>query len=106
MSIAINLIWVYQIIFIDLKYTSYAKEQAERRIIKIRQINCIIAHFLFCYDIKVKRKIKYCHCKYIKSIKKTVKLEVEGDAGSQFFLINKVSSNIIYFTHLLAFYNL
>ncbi len=77
-GIGINLTQACQIIIIDLEYTLYAKEQAEGRITRIGQINYTMAHFLIYYNVKIEKRIKHCHCKRARMIKKTVQIEVEG----------------------------
>lgn len=79
MGTEINLVLAWQIIIIDLKYILYAKEQVEGKITRIGQINCLMAHFLICYDIEIEKKIKHHNCKQAKMIKKTVQTEVKKD---------------------------
>ncbi len=72
MSTEINSTRARQIIIVDFEYTSYAKEQAERRITRIGQINCTMAHFLVCYVIVIERRIKHRYRKRAKMIKRSV----------------------------------
>ncbi len=86
----INLTWAWQIIIVDPKYISYVEEQTEGRITRIGQTNCITAHFLVCYDVEIKRKIKRRHPKQTKMIKGTVQTEVEGGRVFRSSLANQV----------------
>ncbi len=97
MSIGLKLTQVWQIIIIDLEYTLYIEEQAEREITRIGQINYIIAHFLVCYNIEIERRIKYYHCKWAKMIKRTIQIGVEKGKVSQSSLTNQVQGLISLF---------
>lgn len=52
----INLIWTWQIIIVDSKYTLHTKQQAKGRITKIGQINHTTTDILIFYNVKIKKK--------------------------------------------------
>ena len=79
---------IRQIIIVDPEYTSYADQQAEEMITRIGHINHTTAHILICYNVKIERGIKHCHCKRVIIISKTVHLEGENSKLLQSALIN------------------
>lgn len=105
MGTGINLIQAWQIIIVDFEYTLYAKEQVEKSITRIRQINYITVYFLVCYDVEIKKRIKCPHCKQAKLIKGIVQTEIERGGVSQSSLANQVK-DLISLSRLAAIYKL
>lgn len=68
----INLTQASQIIIIDSKYILYIKKQAERMITRIGQINYTTTYVFVWFNNEVQKRIKYCYCKRVKMIKRTV----------------------------------
>ncbi len=90
MGIEINLIRAWQIIIVDLEYTSYVKEEVERRITRIEQIHCTTTYFFVFYDIKIKRNIKRRHRKQARMLKGIIQTEAKRGGVFQSSFVNHV----------------